>query len=514
MPKLAQQQQSHIWDNKVTMIDNTVVAKKITQNKKKDSDKSKLTSTYFRNALKSNLDLTTLADTKAGILISVNGFILTVVMTASGFVIQNAMMNIAFASIILTALISIVFAVFAIRPRSKDKLIRRVDGAKEYNSLLFYGDMADMHPNDFLDATQQTVKSSKESIKNLTIHLHILGLEIKKKYFWLKQAYTFFSIGLVVSVTLAVYGLIFIEQTPFNKISTGNISYKKGEFENIFEPSGVVQLPDGKVLIAEDESKSYLSIANIDAYGYLNEIGKLSMPKKTKNIFKKNIDDLEAMTNNANTVYATTSHSLTKENKFDPSRNKLIRFEYKNEMLENLHIYTHLKEDILSQFPELFSSSNLNVNAFNIEGLAFNKEKETLVVGLRSPLMRQEAILLEIQNPNELFTDDTKPLFAKPIFLDLNNQGIRDITYDEDKKGFWLVAGATDNRENSSFTLWFLNQDDKNLKEIKNIPKIGFAEGVSIVKNARGELKLLIVEDNGQKPNKVANYITINKKNL
>ncbi|MBU0721179.1 DUF3616 domain-containing protein [bacterium] len=495
------------------MIENGIIKNATIENKKKEADKSKLTGTYFRNGLKSNLDLTTLADTKAGILISVNGFILTVVMTASGFVIQNAMMNIVFASIIVTALFSIVFAVFAIRPRSKDKLIRKMS-VEEYSSLLFYGDMADLHPKDFLHETKKTVKSSKKSIIHLTTHLHILGLEIKKKYFWLKQAYTFFSIGLVVSVTLAVYGLIFIEQTPFNKISTGNISYKKGQFENIFEPSGVVQLPDGKVLIAEDESKAYLSIANIDSNGYLSEIGKLDMLKKTKNIFKNSIDDLEAMTNNGNTVYAITSHSTTSENRFDPSRNKLIRFEYKNERLENLLIYTHLKEDIFTHFPELFKASSFKANAFNIEGLSFDKDKGTLLVGLRSPLMKQEAILIEIKNPNEIFVDGVKPLFLEPLFLNLNNQGIRDMAYDEIKKGFWIVAGSSSDRDGSSFTLWFLDKQKKSTTEITNIPKIGFAEGISIVKNTRGQVKLLIVEDNGKKPNKVANYITIDKESL
>ena len=49
-------------------------------NKNLENKKSKLVNTYFRNGLKSNLDLMSLADTKAGKLISVNGFILTVVM--------------------------------------------------------------------------------------------------------------------------------------------------------------------------------------------------------------------------------------------------------------------------------------------------------------------------------------------------------------------------------------------------------------------------------------------------
>ena len=478
---------------------------------KKQEKSSKLIGTYFRNGLKSNLDLTTLADTKAGILISVNGFILTVVMTASGFVIQNGMMNIVFASIILTALISIIFAVFAIKPRSKDKLVKRIEGVEDYNSLLFYEDMANMHPKDFLEQTGITTKCSELSEKHLTTHLHILGIEIKKKYFWLKQAYTFFSIGLVVSVSLAVYGLVFIEQTPFNKISTGNISYKKGQFKNIFEPSGVVQLPNGKVLIVEDESKANISIASIDSNGYLTELEKLNMSKETKRIFKREIDDLEALSNDGNTIYAITSHSTTKANQNIKSRNKMISFEYKDGKLENLLTYSSLKEEIFKSFPDLFTLTSFDNKSFNIEGLAFDKSKGSLLVGLRSPLMKKEAILIEINNPDGLFKNHESPKFSKPIFLNLNDLGIRDIAYDEVLNGFWVIAGSSLDRDSRGFELWFLNNEKNTLKKVNNIPKIGFAEGITVIKRDNKKSKLLIVEDNGAKPNKSANYITLNK---
>jgi hypothetical protein len=95
---------------------------------------SKLVPTFFKNALRSNLDLTSLDDTKAGILISINGFILTVSVTASGLTIQNTMMTYAFISIILTSLGSIIFAVLAVKPRRKDKLVSK-EILKSYRSL-------------------------------------------------------------------------------------------------------------------------------------------------------------------------------------------------------------------------------------------------------------------------------------------------------------------------------------------------------------------------------------------
>ena len=201
----------------------------IKEKKSKKLKLSKLVGTFFRNALRSNLDLTSLADTKAGILISINGFILTVSVTASGFVIQNNMMTYAFISIILTSLGSIIFAVLAVKPRTKNKLVGK-EHIDNYNSLLYYQDMADLAPKEYSKQMNRVLFSLDESKEEMITHLHILGAEIKKKYFWLKQAYTFFSLGLIVSATLIIYGLLYVEEKSFYDLSKGSVSYKEDKF--------------------------------------------------------------------------------------------------------------------------------------------------------------------------------------------------------------------------------------------------------------------------------------------
>ena len=174
-------------------------------------------------------------------------------MTASGFAVHNPIMNYAFMSIILTSLVSIIFAVLAVRPRTKEKLVKK-EHLPGYESLLYYQDMAEMDPTEYMQRMKKSLRCVEESSEEMIKHLHILGAEIKKKYFWLKQAYTFFSLGLIVSASLVIYGLMYVEQTPFYNLSTGNVIYKEDKFYNIFEPSGVTTLPNGKVLVIEDEN--------------------------------------------------------------------------------------------------------------------------------------------------------------------------------------------------------------------------------------------------------------------
>ena len=170
----------------------------------KTKNTSRTVETLFRNALRSNLELTSLADTKASILISVNGFILTVIITASGFQSSDPNMVYPFIAIILTALISITFAVVAIRPRFKEHLIKK-RLQKDYHSILYFQDMASISPDEYLQNAHKVISDKGLTQEHIMKHLHMLGTEINLKYRWLRRAYTSFAIGLIFSVLFAIW---------------------------------------------------------------------------------------------------------------------------------------------------------------------------------------------------------------------------------------------------------------------------------------------------------------------
>lgn len=485
---------------------------KIKKNKKKKK-LSNLVSTFFRNALRSNLDLTSLADTKAGILISINGFILTVSVTASGFVVHNAIMTYAFISIILTSLGSIILAVLAVKPRTKNKLVK-ADHLEGYASLLYYQDMADLDPNEYVSQMNEALFSTKKSTKEMINHLHILGAEIKKKYFWLKQAYTFFSLGLIVSASMIIYALMYVEINTAKNMTDGGAVYKSEHFFNIFEPSGATTMPDGKILIVEDESSvNVLKLVELEEDNNVVEIGNLHMPKKIKKAFKKGIQDIEALTSDENTVFAATSHTLTKTSKQKKEREKLVMFTYEDESIKDFHTYGNLKKDLIASYPELFENTFFTANSINIEGLCFEKKSGNLLIGFRAPVIEGQAIVIGIENPREIFLNDEQPRFTKPITLNLNGMGIRDLTYDSKKEGYWIIAGGSNDR-NGNFQLWFWDKNKAKVFPIKDQPDIGYGEGITVVNQDSEKPVLLIVKDNGKKPNKSAGYLIIEKDSL
>jgi len=503
---------SDYWSLSLNEDFEIVVAKEKTKKEKKPK-LSKLVGTFFRNALRSNLDLTALADTKAGILISINGFILTVGVTASGFVVHSDVMVYVFISIILTSLGSIILAVLAVKPRSKEKLVAP-DQQEGYSSLLYYQDMADLAPSEYVGEMNEVLFSTKKSTNEMIKHLHILGSEIKKKYFWLKQAYTFFSLGLVISTSLIIYALVYVEVDAAQSSLAGGVVYKKEKFYNIFEPSGATTMPDGKILIAEDESGiNALKIVEIEGDNSIVEVGDLHMPKKIKKLFKKDVEDIEAIASDENIVFAITSHSLGKDNKEKSEREKFIMFSYKDGAVEDFHTYSDLKKDLIAGFPELFRSTIFTSSGMDIEGLCFEDTNGTLLVGFKAPLIDGKAMLIGIENPKEMFVNGEKPRFSKPIMLDLHAMGIRDITYDEHKDGYWIIAGGSNDR-NNNFQLWFWDKKNAKVTTIKNHPELGFAEGITLINKDTNKQSLFIIQDDGRRPNKPAGYMVIERDSL
>jgi len=169
--------------------------------------KSRSTETFFRNTLKSNLELTSLADTKASILISVNGFILTVIITAFGFQIANENIIYSFISVILTSTVSIFLAVMAILPRYKNEIVQKRH-LEDYNSALFFQDISSTEPTAYVTSVKKILKNNDATQTHIIKHLHILGSELQIKYLWLRRAYIVFIVGLSISVFFVVYAML------------------------------------------------------------------------------------------------------------------------------------------------------------------------------------------------------------------------------------------------------------------------------------------------------------------
>jgi hypothetical protein len=170
--------------------------------------------TLFRATYKNQSSLTMMADNKANIIISINTMIISSIIAISGYGAiagkidtYEAQFIIPLVLIILSCLVSVVFAITAARP----KLIRPVkeDGEMQRSSLLFFGVIASYTQQAYVNDMKKLLDSGNELYEHMTIDLYNQGKILKRKYNLLVYAYQIFMFGFIFSVLVFLAFLAF-----------------------------------------------------------------------------------------------------------------------------------------------------------------------------------------------------------------------------------------------------------------------------------------------------------------
>jgi len=204
-------------------------------------------------------------------------------------------------------------------------------------------------------------------------------------------------------------------------------------------------------------------------------------------------------------VYATTSFSRTLSGSRNRAREKLIRFRFDGTRITERKTITGLYKVMMATSRQLRDAAKIlnpkDDDGFNIEGLSFNKTKDRLLFGLRSPVIDGKAMILTMENPHGAFDNNASPKFAeKPIFLNLDKGGIRSIAYDPRLDGYLIVSRRQ--KKGKKFKLWLWsgkeNQAPRRVR-INAKVKMSKAEGISPIR-IKGKEMVLVVFDTGKRP--------------
>jgi hypothetical protein len=170
---------------------------------KKESKRGR--ETLFRATYQNQSNLIQMADNKANIIISINTMIISSIIAITGYGAIAGKIDsygadaiIPIVMIILSCLISVIFAIQAARP----KLIKPkfVDGSMQRSSLLFFGVIAGYSQEAYMAEMDRLLKSGNELYEHMTIDLYNQGLVLKRKYDLLVYAYQVFMFGFILSV--------------------------------------------------------------------------------------------------------------------------------------------------------------------------------------------------------------------------------------------------------------------------------------------------------------------------
>ncbi len=197
------------------IVDHAELAKHTEKKKKKKKASAekpdKGVETMFRVTLRNHLSLSQIADTKANTLISVNGIIISIVLSAlfpkldnNPYLLIPALVLVSFS--VATIIISIISTI----PRTTHGLMTREDVSNKRGNLIFFGNFHQMEQDDFEWGMDELISDKDYLYKSLTRDLYHLGRVLNKKYTYLRMGYITFVVGLCISVVAFVISLSLI----------------------------------------------------------------------------------------------------------------------------------------------------------------------------------------------------------------------------------------------------------------------------------------------------------------
>ena len=189
--------------------------------KKKALGSSRGIETMFRTAYRTQLDLTSLAATKANIMISLNGLILSVLTLSGPFVlVAEPAFTVPIAVFLTTCLTSIIFAVLAAQP----KCIRRKNTIKDFKkdeaNILIFEEFSSLSITEHSKVMSGLMRNNKRIYKNMSRQLYKLGLDADRKFRLLKLSYMAFLFGLTVSTIILLSVGMFYNTHGLTEIMT------------------------------------------------------------------------------------------------------------------------------------------------------------------------------------------------------------------------------------------------------------------------------------------------------
>lgn len=157
--------------------------------------------TMFRLTSKNHLDLSSMADNKANIMISVNSIILSILLTVL-FRKLDEYPHFLIPTVILTVvcLTTIVFSILATRPNVSQGKFTRENIINKETNLLFFGNFHSMRLPDYEWGMKQMMKDGDYLYTSLIRDIYFLGVVLGKKYRLLHRSYTVFMFGFVLAV--------------------------------------------------------------------------------------------------------------------------------------------------------------------------------------------------------------------------------------------------------------------------------------------------------------------------
>lgn len=285
----------------------------------------------------------------------------------------------------------------------------------------------------------------------------------------------------------------------------------------IHEPSGLTQLPDGRVLVVEDEAAHAFGLLTLPRDGAAPTMDA-SANQRLIDSFERKLSDLEALTmDDQGWLYAITSHADTKKGERKAAREQLVRFKLPEGVAIEQQYHDGLRDALgsaegLKQLIRDQGGSSVHLNNPDIEGLAFDTKRRQLILGFSKPLIDGKALIVTLSNPDDMFTRQAAPAFSAAYLLDLQGGGIRDLDYDAAAQRYLLLSEVEDASGKNGSQLW--QWDGKPASRPARITPPAFArmknvEAIGTIDAGQGPEYLFLSDEGNAKQQRPGQFLRI-----
>ncbi len=162
---------------------------------------NKTAMTMFKTALRNHIDLINIADKKAGIMISINAILMTVMIPILGsYVIDVSKFIVPSIILIVTCGAAVILATLATRPQVSDGSTddeNRITGEK---SLFYFGNFFKMDKSEYNTAIKDVIVRDTTLENSIINDLYELGYILGIKYKRLRWCYFIFAGGIALTL--------------------------------------------------------------------------------------------------------------------------------------------------------------------------------------------------------------------------------------------------------------------------------------------------------------------------
>ena len=181
------------------------------EKKKKLGSKSRGVSDMFRTLYRTHMELSSMADSKANIMISINGIIISIVLASIAPKIDsNPWLLIPTSVLLIFSATSMVYSVLSARPRISNEQVTLDDVRENRANILFFGNYHTLQREEYVEGLEELMTDSVRLYDNMARDIYGVGSVLAKKYNLLRKAYNIFMVGLILSVMSFIFVLVMI----------------------------------------------------------------------------------------------------------------------------------------------------------------------------------------------------------------------------------------------------------------------------------------------------------------